>query len=122
MSLLQACAPDVCISVKFSDIDVPFSRCRNREHVREGAVRPQDPAGRPEGDAGGDALPVRLPQPVSVPLQLTIIASCSCCSPPATWFRSCSSSGGVSSEHLKHVEMTESGTCAVLVWCLLADI
>lgn len=28
-------------------------------------MHPQDPAGRPEGDAGGDALPVRLPQPVS---------------------------------------------------------
>lgn len=63
MSLLQVCAPDVFI------FDAPFSRCRNREHVREGAVRPQDPAGRPEGDAGGDALPVRLPQPVSVHLR-----------------------------------------------------
>lgn len=39
---------------------------RDREHVREGAVHPEDPAGRPEGHAGGDALPVRLPQPVSI--------------------------------------------------------
>lgn len=41
-------------------------RCRrDREHVREGAVHPQNPAGRPQGNAGGDALPVCLPQPVS---------------------------------------------------------
>lgn len=44
------------------------SLCRNREPVREGSVHPQDPAGGPEGHAGGDALPVRLPQPVSIHL------------------------------------------------------
>lgn len=46
--------------------------CRDREHVREGAVHPQDPAGGPEGDAGGDALPVCLPQPVSVHLHKSL--------------------------------------------------
>lgn len=44
------------------------SCCRDGKPVRESAVHPQDPAGRPEGDAGGYPLPVRLPQPVSTPL------------------------------------------------------
>lgn len=48
-----------------------FSCCRDRKPVRESAVYPQDPAGCPKGDAGGDALPVRLPQPVSIHLYKT---------------------------------------------------
>lgn len=37
---------------------------RDGEHVREGAVHPEHPAGRVQGHAGGHALPLRLSQPV----------------------------------------------------------
>lgn len=66
-------------------------------------MHPQDPAGGPEGDAGGDALPVCLPQPVSVHLHQSLSLDDDrlflCCAHRVL--------KGDRSEHSKHGEMTK---------------